>query len=210
MIRASGARVDDADEAALARLREGEAGAFDDIVERHGPRVYGFATRMCRSAEDARDVFQETFVAAFRSLEAFRGESRLATWLFRIAANACLKMRRRGVAEPARHLSLDELLPGDDAASRRAPPETPEAALDRAVLRDALELALAELPASYRAVVILRDLEGLSSEETAEALGLAVPAVKSRLHRGRLFLRRHLAGHQPAANRGGADGISGA
>lgn len=172
---------------------------LDDLVDRHGSRLYNFASRMCRSGEDAKDVLQETFLAAARGLKDFRGEGKLSTWLFRIAANACRKMRRRGKFEPPRHLSLEEFLPQDHApdAALGDSPETPEAALLRTDLREAIESAIAGLPSAYRAVLILRDLEGLSTDETAEVLGLIPTTVRVRLHRARLFLRQRLAGRSP-------------
>lgn len=92
----------------IAALQRGEGQAVPTLVDRYEARIYNFASRMCRNAEDARDVLQETFLAAVRAGRTFRGESTLATWLFRIAANACRKLRRRGKFEPARHRSLEE------------------------------------------------------------------------------------------------------
>lgn len=177
-------------------LRRGDGPAFLALVDRYEGRIYNFASRMCRSGEDAKDVLQETLLAAMRGLADFRGDGKVSTWLFRIAANACRKMRRRGKFEPQRHLTLEEFLPTERDLDHAlaVPPEKPDAALMRTDLRTALESAIAELPAPYRAVLILRDLEGLSTEETAEALGLTPITVRVRLHRARLFLRRRLAG----------------
>ncbi|MBI1736679.1 MAG: sigma-70 family RNA polymerase sigma factor [Candidatus Rokubacteria bacterium] len=175
----------------LGALRRGEPEALSALVDRQGPRLYNFATRMCRSAEDAKDVTQETFLAALRSVKDFRGESTVSTWLFRIAANACRKMRRHGKFEPAHHLSLDELMPGEGPIAR--PAEGPETAVLRADVRTRLEDAIATLPPPYRAVLVLRDLEGLTTAETAGALGITLVTVKVRLHRARLALRRALA-----------------
>ncbi len=182
-------------------LRRGDPHALRTLVERYQARIYGFASRMCRSREDAKDVLQDTLLAVVRSAKDFRGDSPVSAWLFRIAANACRKMRRRGKFEPDRELSLEELLPEHrarvvpDATAASAlaqPPATPDELLARGTIRDAVENAIAELPAPYRAVLLLRDVEGLSTEATAEALGLGVPAVKTRLHRARLFLRQRL------------------
>jgi RNA polymerase sigma-70 factor (ECF subfamily) len=181
-------------------LRRGDPAALLALVERHERRIYNFAARMCRHPEDARDVLQETFLAAVRASREFRGESALQTWLFRIAANACRKMKRRRKFEPRRELSLEEFLPsGEEATSATRPDgeDSPEAVLARADLRAALDAGIAELPSPYRAVLILRDLEGLSTEETAAALGLEPGAVRTRLHRARLFLRQRLTGHAP-------------
>jgi RNA polymerase sigma-70 factor (ECF subfamily) len=154
---------------------------------------------MCRNDEDAKDVLQDTLLAAARSVAGFRAEGALSTWLFRIAVNACRKMHRRGKFEPYRHLSLDEFLPSESeaAVSLSARQETPETVLARTDLRGALEDGIALLPRAYRAVLILRDLEGLSTQETAEALGLTPVAVKVRLHRARLFLRQRLVTDRP-------------
>ncbi len=176
-------------------LRRGDPDAFPALVDAFGERIYNFAGRMCRSGEDAKDILQETFLAAVRSVKDFRGEGKFSTWLFRIAANACRKMHRRGKFEPAHELSLEALMPGEAERARLASGaggETPEAALLRTDLRETLERAILDLPPAYRAVLILRDLEGLSTEEAAEALGLTVVATKVRLHRARLFVRQRL------------------
>jgi RNA polymerase sigma-70 factor (ECF subfamily) len=174
--------------------------AFPDLVAAYEHRIHRFASRMCRNAEDARDVLQDTFLAAFRAIGDFRGEAKFSTWLFRIAGNACRKMRRRGKFEPERELSLDEFMPGPAALAASAtadPAPDPEVAVMTAELRQALEAGIAELPRPYRIVLVLRDVEGFSAEEVAEILELSVPAVKSRLHRARLSLRQQLAEHRP-------------
>jgi RNA polymerase sigma-70 factor, ECF subfamily len=174
------------------------AAGFRDTVEQYQARMYGFLSRMCRSREDARDALQDTFLSAFRAFENFRGESAVSTWLYRIATNACLKIRRRGKYEPERELSLDEFMPSREAGG---PVEiadgaaSPERVLLDKELQQALERAIAELPGPYRIVLVLRDVEGLPAEEVAQVLGLSVAAVKSRLHRARLFLRQRLAEH---------------
>jgi RNA polymerase sigma-70 factor (ECF subfamily) len=185
----------EADERAFVEaLRSGAPEAFPALVDRYGDRIYNFASRMCRSDEDAKDILQETFLATIRSVRDFRAEAKLSTWLFRIAANACRKMHRRGKFEPARRLSLDELMPSEEERAMLASAgDTPEAALLRTDRREVLEAGIAALDPGYRAVLILRDLEGLSTDETAEALGLTPIAVKMRLHRARLALRARLA-----------------
>lgn len=194
----------DGDERAFVEaLRRGEPDALPALVDRYGGRIYNFAARMCRSDEDAKDIMQETFLATMRSVAGFRGEARLSTWLFRIAANACRKMHRRGKFEPVHHLSLDELMPSEEEkAALATAASTPDAALLRTGRREVLEEGIAALAPGYRAVLILRDLEGLSTDETAHALGLTPMAVKVRLHRARLALRAHLAAG------GAGDGLS--
>jgi RNA polymerase sigma-70 factor, ECF subfamily len=188
------------DERALIEAsRAGDATALDGLVRAHQGRVYSFAMRMCRNGEDAKDILQDTFLGMVRSIRDFRDESKFSTWLYRIAANACLKKRRRGVHDPKpeQELSLDDLMPRPDAEGRR--PEIPdwsehaERLLLRGELSEQMEAAIDKLPKEYKIVLVLRDVEGLSAEETGQALGLSVAAVKSRLHRARVFVRQELA-----------------
>ena len=192
------------DEAAFVEaLRRGEPEALLALVDRYGGRIYNFAARMCHSDEDAKDIMQETFVATMRGVSGFRGEARLSTWLFRIAANACRKMHRRGKFEPAHHLALEELMPSEEEkAALASAGNSPERALVLADRREALEAGIAALAPGYRAVLILRDLEGLSTDEAAHALSLTPMAVKLRLHRARLALRAGLVAAR------GTDGLS--
>ena len=181
--------------------RAGDPAALEELVRSHQSRVFNFAMRMCRNVEDAKDILQETFLGMIRSIKDFRGESRFSTWLYRIASNACLKKRRRGVydPEPEQELSLDELMPRPGADGRK--PEIPdwsedaEQALLRGELSERMEAATDRLPLEYKIVLVLRDVEGFSSEETAQMLKLSIPAVKSRLHRARVFVRQELAGY---------------
>jgi RNA polymerase sigma-70 factor (ECF subfamily) len=198
--------------ALIAASKGGDPAALDALVREHQGRVYAFAMRMCRNVEDAKDILQETFLGMFRSLAEFREESKFSTWLYRIASNACLKKRRRGVHDPTpeQELSLDALMPRPDAEGRR--PEIPdwsedaERALLRGELSERMEAAIDKLPREYKIVLVLRDMEGLSAEETAQAVSLSVAAVKSRLHRARLFVRReladYLAGSRESKSRG--------
>jgi RNA polymerase sigma-70 factor (ECF subfamily) len=181
--------------------RAGDPAALEELVRSHQSRVFNFAMRMCRNVEDAKDILQETFLGMIRSIKDFRGESRFSTWLYRIASNACLKKRRRGVydPEPEQELSLDELMPRPGADGRK--PEIPdwsedaEQALLRGELSERMEAAIDRLPREYKIVLVLRDVEGFSAEETAQMLKLSIPAVKSRLHRARVFVRQELAGY---------------
>jgi len=169
---------------------------FDDVYREHADRIYRFAQRVCRGEEDARDLVQETFLNAYRGLAQFRGDAQLSTWLYRIAIRACMAMRRRRKGEPERELSLDEFIPTDDGELRLQIPAsglTPEEALANKQLRRALNAAIHALPRKYRVVLVLRDMEGLSAKEVGEIMGLNERAVKSRLHRARLFVRRELS-----------------
>jgi RNA polymerase sigma-70 factor (ECF subfamily) len=191
----------DAEANLIRASQQGDGKAMDELVRAYQSRVYSFAMRMCRNVEDAKDILQDTFLGMVRSIRDFRQESRFTTWLYRIASNACLKKRRRGVhdPEPGQELSLDELMPRPDAEGRRPEitdwSEDAEQALLRGELGQRMEAAIDKLPREYKIVLVLRDVEGFSAEEAASVLKLSVPAVKSRLHRARVFVRRELAGY---------------
>lgn len=175
----------------IERSRNGDAAAFTSLIRRYEDRIFRLAKHVCAGLPaEADDVYQETFLTAFKKLRSFRGDSELGTWLYRIASNLCLMRRRRKKGEPFVPL-LDRPHGHDDAPARqfRDWSPTPEEAADKKELAAKVAGALAKLPVDYRLVVTLRDVEGLSAEETARILRLSVPAVKSRLHRGRLFLR---------------------
>lgn len=178
----------------LAAIREGHPDAFDRFVERWGPRLLAFGRRMCRHREDGEDVFQETLVRAYQALEDLRDPGALRSWLFRVAANQCRMKRRR--EPPQRELPLEELKP--PGWSEGQPVELadwsrlPSDDARRAEIREWIEEGLSELSPVLRMVVLLRDVEGLDTRETADALAIEESAVKMRLHRGRMALRRHL------------------
>jgi RNA polymerase sigma-70 factor (ECF subfamily) len=177
-------------EADLARaVLAGEAQAFERFVEHFRSKVFHYSWLMCGKPEDAEEVAQETLWNAFERFETLRDPERVRSWIFRIAKNACLMQRRRSVFAPAHELSLDDLTPGAEPAG---PSEPPDAGFLRAELRAVLDRVILELPQPYRAVVLLRDIEQLSTEETAQVLDLGVDVVKTRLHRGRLALRQKL------------------
>jgi RNA polymerase sigma-70 factor (ECF subfamily) len=175
----------------IERSRNGDANAFGRLIARYEDRIYRLAKHVCAGVPaEADDVYQETFLTAFKKLRAFRGDSELGTWLYRIASNLCLMRRRKKSREPFVPL-LDRPHDHDGAPAHqfRDWSPTPEQASGKKELVDQVTKALAKLPVEYRLVVTLRDVEGLSNKETAKVLGIGVAAVKSRLHRGRLFLR---------------------
>jgi RNA polymerase sigma-70 factor (ECF subfamily) len=180
-------------------LIQGRPEAFDPFVRRFGPLILGFGRRMCGHRDDADEVLQETLLKAYLSLRDLRSPAALKTWVYRVAANACYRMRRDGAHEPAGGLSLDELLPrpGDDGS----PPQVadwsdlPLDRLLRGELRDRLDAAILSLPRDYRIVLVLRDQEGFSTRETADILGITETLAKVRLHRARLAARRSLDGY---------------
>jgi len=186
----------DRDHDLLEALRRGEPLAAERLVSTYGERAYRLATRMTGNADDAQEVVQDAFWTVIRKIDTFRGESAFGSWLYRIVANAAYqKLRSR---QSRRHeISLDEVLPLFDERGCYAEPvaDWSQAENDPAVqaeLRTTLSAAIDELPAAYRAVLVLRDIEGRSNAEVAEALGLNIGVVKTRAHRARLFLRKRL------------------
>ncbi len=169
---------------------------FHRLYRDHVDRIYRLAQRLCGHGDDARDLVQETFLNAFRKFKQFRGDAQVSTWLYTIASRACLRMRRKRKGEPDRELSLEEFVPTSEGefrlqiATQRL---TPEQALEKKELRRALNTAIQKLPKKYRLVLVLRDMEGLSAREVGTVVGLSERAVKSRLHRARLFVRKELS-----------------
>lgn len=183
----------------LARaLASGGEEAFERFVEHFRAKLFRYTWLMCRQREDAEEVAQETLLKVFESFDQLREPERVRPWIFRIARNACLMKRRKSVFAPAAELSLEELAPtvtvdGEHRHLQIADwRRLPETELLRSELREVLDEAIAELPETYRAVVLLRDVEELSSSEAAEVLELSVDVVRQRLHRGRLAIRLRL------------------
>lgn len=178
----------------LEAVQRNDPGAFDLFVARYGRRLMAFGQRMCGNREDAEDVFQETLLRAFQGLKDLREPKALRTWLYRVASNACLMKRRKQAR--SREISLEEFKPvgWDDGFVPEIPDwsDMPEGSAIRSELREALEDGFGDLPADYRLVMLLRDVEGLSTRETAAALEIREPAVKMRLHRARLAMREML------------------
>lgn len=187
-----------AEVALLARLRAGEDGAYDELVMLSGGRMLAVARRMMRREEDAADAVQDAFLSAFKSLSKFDGRSRLTTWLHRITVNACLMKLRSQRRRPER--MIEDLLPTfADDGHQRSPsrPWNPPAlaGIQDRETRTLVRAKIDELPEQYREVLMLRDIEQLSTEETAEALAMTISAVKTRLHRARQALRALLEPH---------------
>jgi RNA polymerase sigma-70 factor (ECF subfamily) len=182
--------MDRLQETELARaVLAGETDAFERFVEHFRAKVFHYSWLMCGRPEDAEEVAQETLLKVFENFDQLRDPERVRPWVFRIAKNACLMQRRKSLFAPEHELSLDELLPGPELADD-AP--QPEVLLLDSELRAVLDRAIAELPPTYRAVVLLRDLEELSTEDTGQILDLGTDVVKTRLHRGRAAMRQKL------------------
>jgi RNA polymerase sigma-70 factor (ECF subfamily) len=178
--------------AVVARARERDPAAFTELVNRYERRVFRLARHITQNVEDAEDVLQETFLRAYKHLPEFKGQSKFYTWLVRIAVNqALMKLRRR---RTDRAVSLDETIDtGEENITREiAVWDNPEQRYSQVEIREILEKAVASLPPVFRTVFILRDIDELSTEETAAILNLSVPAVKTRLLRARLRLREKL------------------
>jgi RNA polymerase sigma-70 factor (ECF subfamily) len=176
----------------LASLRLGDEAAFASLTRAHGGRMLATARRLLRNDDDAEDVVQDAFIAAARGIHSFAGEARLSTWLHRIVVNAALMKLRGRRRRP--EVPIDALLPSFDVDGHRLDArsawETPsDELLERAETRAKVRACIARLPEGYRAVLLLRDIEELDTQETAAALGLTPNAVKIRLHRARQALR---------------------
>ena len=174
-------------EQAPSRIEESSATAdFERIVEEHSSFVYNVAFRMMGNPQDAEDVAQEAFISAYRAFERFRGESKLTTWLYRITVNAALmRLRKEKKARTLTQYGFDDVIVHDWS-------DAPYRAASDSELGDRLREGIGMLPDDLKAAVVLRDMEELSNAEAAEVIGISVPALKSRLHRGRVLLRKHL------------------
>lgn len=177
----------------VTQAREGDNRAFADLAKHYEAKIFRLAQHITQNREDAEDVLQETFLKAYEHLDQFQGNSKFYTWIVRIAVNqALMKLRRRKVDKS---VSLDEDIDtGEGTVTREiaAWDEDPEQQFSREELGEILNTSVESLAPAYRSVFVLRDVDDLSTEETAEALGISVPAVKSRLLRARLQLREKL------------------
>lgn len=176
----------------LSALRRREAAAFQQLVETYSPRVYNLALKMLGNPDAAEDILQETFVSAYRAIDRFEGRAHVSTWLYRIAHNAVL-MRLRKEKNVPHLVSLDDELDPETLPAATDWENAPERRLLQAELVQKMDEALEDLSETLRIVFVLRDIEGLSTAQTAEVLDLSQTAVKSRLHRARLALRAKLA-----------------
>jgi RNA polymerase sigma-70 factor (ECF subfamily) len=175
------------DDALVAAARAGERPAIEALLERYQARVFGFGLRMCGDSDDAKDVLQETLLAASRTVGDFRGDASVSTWLYTIARSFCIKRRRRSKFAPGDELALDH-----ESPVVPSPVAGPDELAARGEVRRALAVALEELDPASREVLILRDMEGLTAPEVATVTGVSVDAVKSRLHRARATVRARL------------------
>jgi RNA polymerase sigma-70 factor (ECF subfamily) len=196
--RANRKEIKDKDFELIRAINSGQYDRFPDLVKRYEQKLYNFNLRMCRDAADAEDIVQETFLNVFKYLKDFRYETKFKNWLYRVAASTCIKKRRKSKFAPQRELSLDEFYPQSEAEVSDQVPAWAQMPLDKVLsneLLDKINEAIVTLPEKYRLVIVLRDIEGFSTAETAQILNLSDANVKVRLHRARLFLRDKLKGY---------------
>jgi RNA polymerase sigma-70 factor (ECF subfamily) len=176
----------------VAAAKSGDVTAFEELVSRYERKIFRLTMNITRNREDAEDAMQDAFLKSYSHLKTFQGDSRFYTWLVRIAANeALMRLRKRRPGQ----FSLDEPIEGDEDLMPRELQDWgpgPEQRFAQTEMREILSSVIDELEPDYRTVFVLRDIEELSTEETADALGISVPAVKSRLLRARLKLRQKL------------------
>jgi RNA polymerase sigma-70 factor (ECF subfamily) len=196
MTVAPGPRVD-VDAELVEALRRDDPNAAEQLVERFGDRVYRLTMRITGLKEDAEEAAQDALWTAARKIHTFKGESAFGSWIYRIAANAAYQKLRTRRAK-SKEIALEEVLPTLDGDGRHFEPmadwssRVDEQALT-GELREVLARAIDGLPPDYRTALVMHDVEGLSNPDIAETLGISLPAVKSRVHRSRLFVRKQLA-----------------
>jgi RNA polymerase sigma-70 factor (ECF subfamily) len=182
-------------------LLAGNGAAFDEFVNVFRSKIFQYSLLMCGQRDDAEEVAQDTLLKVFENFDQLQDARNVRAWVFRIAKNACLLKRRKSVFAPKSELSLDDYLPRmeDDGAGIRMQiadwSEVPESRMLQTQLKEILTAAIKELPEIYRAVLLLRDVEELSTEETAQILEVSIDVVKTRLHRARLAIRQKLDRH---------------
>ena len=191
-------RNSDTELALIARLQAGEPTAATELAETYGPRIYQLALRYMKNREDAEEVAQDVLMKVYRKIGAFRGDSALSSWIYRITFNAAMSRLRN--SKYSRPFEVpEETLSSGDAESGYLPREVADwssladEAVHRTQMRERLAAAMQDLPPIYRVPVVLRDIQGLSTEEASAVLKVKTQTLKSRLHRGRLILRERLA-----------------
>lgn len=178
----------------IERFKAGCQFSYEEIISRYEAKAHNLAMRLTRNSEDAEEVLQDVFLTVYRKIDGFEGKAKFSSWLYRITVNAAfMKLRKR---KQDHSISLDEMTPymqNKTLAQRSLFGTNADTKTFTLEIRGALEQAIAKLPDDYRAVFVLRDIDGLSNKEVSEILTLSIPAIKSRLHRSRLMLRRKLS-----------------
>ncbi len=176
----------------IKEFRRGNQASFEELIGRYSAKAFNLALRLTRSEQDAEEVLQDVFSTVFRKIGSFEGKSQFSSWLYRITVNAAFMRLRKNKFKTT--ISLEDISPQVRGAWRCAQSEknSAEGVTYQNELREELEIALRDLPDEYRPVFVLKDIDGLSNREVGSILGLTIPAVKSRLHRARLMLRKKL------------------
>lgn len=174
----------------VSLAKAGDTMALTNLVKKYERTIYNFAYKICRDRDKAENAMQDTFVSMVRSLNQFDGKSQLSTWLYRIVTNHCLMDARKRQRHSTHDISYDDVVFDEGLARESA--DLPEDSVENDELKQVLDDAITRLAPEYRVVFLLRDVEQFSTEETANMLELTVPAVKSRLHRARAFLRNEI------------------
>jgi RNA polymerase sigma-70 factor (ECF subfamily) len=190
--------VSDDDTELVQAINAGHTDRFPELVKRYEQKLYNFGRRMCRDESEAEDLVQDTFLNVFRYLKDFRYETKFKNWLYRVAANTAFKKRRRSRLAHDTELALEEVIEREQITAPAEVPEWARMPLEQLLNGELLEIlhqAIWSLPEKYRIVVILRDIEEFSTEDTAQILSISPANVKVRLHRARLFLRDKLKGY---------------
>lgn len=174
-------------------FKAGDTSAFEEIIARYEAKVLNLALRFTRNQEDAEEVMQDVFITVYRKIDGFRGQSAFSSWLYRIVVNAAfMKLRKK---KQNQTVSMEDLAPAIKQYCMERDGVASTHSYNIAVtheLQEVLQRAIDRLPDQYRAVFVLRDIDGLSNQETGQILDLSIPAVKSRLHRSRIMLRKRL------------------
>jgi RNA polymerase sigma-70 factor (ECF subfamily) len=184
------------DQAIIQEVRNGDYDAFERLVEKYQGRIYRHIRKMVKDASEVQDLLQETFLNVYKGLNSFQGDSSFSTWLFKVASNTALMYLRKKRPEVLQY--DDEIKTVERLEINPASPEFVSTPLEILLSREGrikIEEAIDQLPLTYRTVIILRDVEGFSLEEVADIVDSSVPAVKSRLHRGRHFIRENLSSY---------------
>lgn len=188
-------KVNDEDAGLVKAINSGDKSLFQNLVKKYEEKLYNFGLRMCGDTRDAEDMVQDTFLNVYKYMADFRYESSFKNWLYRIATSACIKKKRKSKFAPKKEISLEDFIPEDKERITERLPNWASEPLEKvlnAELSENINRSILTLPEKYRIVLVLRDVEGFSTEETARILNIKPASVKVRLHRARLFLKDRL------------------
>lgn len=191
-------KVSDEDTELIRAINSGHKSLFHDLVKKYEQKLYNFGLRMCGETRDAEDMVQDTFLNVYRYLGDFRYEASFKNWLYRIASSACIKKRRKSKFAPKKDISLEDFITEGKENIPDSLPQWASEPLEKILnseLSENIQESILSLPEKYRIVLVLRDIEGFSTGETAQILNIKPASVKVRLHRARLFLREKLKGY---------------